>query len=321
MSKRLSKKGKPDEHLPPVPEHPLPEGVVRAGTDEYWVEARGTFETNDVRGYIPSPESEQLLVDLPLFEGPFDLLLHLIGKESIDIFDIPIARITEQYLAVLENMAALDLDIAGEFLVMASSLAHIKSKMLLPKVKEEEDEEDPRAALVRRLLQYKKFQRAAIAFEGMHWLGRDMYRRPPGARSFDEQEAPARPKEAELQAVDTLELIRMLHRMLKKSKRRVVHEVILERLNVGARINDLVDFAKERDHFTLRDIVGRFGGYSKQNIIVTLLAILEMTKLKLLKVAQPTNEAGHDGGDIYVTPVSENLDAVEDFSIVDDYAV
>jgi len=315
----LSKK-KNDFKPPPEPEEPLPDGVVRAGTEEFWVDAKGKFGTDDVKGYIPSPDSEQILVDLPLFEGPFDLLLHLIKRDSIDIFDINVAEITEHYLKVLEDMRALNLDIAGEFLVMASTLAHIKSKMLLPKEESDEEEEDPRAALVRRLLEYQRFQAAAAAFEKLNWLGRDMFRRPPGTQSSDEADVQLLRAEPELAAIETLELIRLLARMLKRSKKRVVHEVILERLNVGARINDLVDYAREKEHFSLRDVVARFGGYSRKNIIVTLLAILEMTKLKLLKVAQPAENAGHEGGDIYVTPVHENLDDIEDMSIVDDYA-
>jgi len=109
-------------------------------------------------------------VKLEVFEGPLDLLLYLIKKEEIDIYDIPIAKITDQYLEYLELMKLLDLNIAGEFLVMAATLIHIKSRMLLPPDQlegEEKEEEDPRAELVRRLLEYKKFKEAATELSHM----------------------------------------------------------------------------------------------------------------------------------------------------------
>lgn len=317
----LAQKPPPPAPPPPVPDERRADGYFRAGTEDYWVEARGRFNLEDkaTTGYHPSPESERLRVDLDLFEGPFDLLLHLIKRDSVDIFDIPVATITERYLSVLDDMRSLDLDIAGEFLVMAATLAHIKSKMLLPKEENADDEEvDPRAELVRRLLEYQRFQIAAGQLGEMTWLGRDVFRRPEDAISVDPRDMPLLPEDPELKQIDVIQLIRLLDKMLKRSRKAVVHEVILERLNVGARINELVDFAREREMFTYLDAADRFGGRRRLNLIVTLLAILEMTRLKLLHITQPSSEEGVTG-DIYVTPNHDNLAEAEDINSVDDY--
>ena len=303
------------------------DGVVRAGIEDVWVEARGEFKPDAVTGYTPSPESERLLVSAgQQFEGPLDLLLHLIRKDGIDIFDIPIAHIVERYLKVLDDMANLDLDIAGEFLVMASTLAHIKSKMLLPKEPDPDGQEevDPRAELVRRLLEYQRYQDVAEKLGERPWLGRDVFQRSPEAcavelkrvRKLAGQEVPQEPMVAPLVEVEPLELIKLLSKMMKKAKKQMVHEVVLERLNVGARINELIDFARDREHFTYLDVVNAFGGVNRLNLIVSLLAVLEMVKLKFIKLHQVSI-----GGAIYLTPISENLEVIdEDLLEFDDYA-
>lgn len=280
--------------------------TVRAGSEEIWVEAKGSFEEKDVSGYVPSPESEQLRVELSLFEGPLDLLLHLIEKHALDIFDIPISRITEEYLQVLDDMRTLNLDIAGEFLLMASRLAHIKSRMLLPKEEREGEEEDddgidPRLELVKRLLEYAVFRDAAQRLAEREWLGRDVFLRPPSRPEHDTTN-PDDLLGTGLESFEVTELISVLEEVLRRSKKRVVHEVIAERLNVGARINELVDFARMREHFTFHDVVREFGAYERRNVIVTFLAVLEMARLKLVKVTQPG-----DGSTIYIAPIMENL--------------
>lgn len=311
----------PDEHDPeerepnssadaaPAVEHAGPEGAlrrVRAGSEDLWVEARGRFEDKDVSGYVPSPESEQLLVQLHEFEGPLDLLLHLIDKHALDIFDIPIARITEEYLRVLDDMRTLNLDVAGEFLLMASRLAHIKSRMLLPKEEraaddEEDDGIDPRLELVKRLLEYAIFRDVAQRFSEREWLGRDVFFRPSARPEYDTAN-PDDPLGVGLEDFEVTELIGVLEEVMRRTKKRIVHEVIAERLNVGARINELVDFARMRDHFTFHEVVREFGGYERRNVIVCFLAILEMARLKLVRVTQPA-----EGNNIYVSPIMENL--------------
>ena len=281
-----------------------PTGTVRAGTEEWYVEARGTFEEKDVTGYIPSPESDRLRVQVEPFEGPLDLLLYLIDKHALDIFDIPIARITEEYLNILDDMRTLNLDIAGEFLVMAAKLAHIKSRMLLPKEDrdgEDEEEGDPRAELVRRLLEYQKYRHAAEQLAARNWLGRDVFARPE-SRPEEEILSPDDPLGLGLEAIDVWELIALLDIILKRTRKIVVHEVFAERLNVGARINELVDFARMQEHFTFDDVLSTFGGFARPNVIVSFLAVLEMAKLKLLRVHQPDA-----GSTIYLSPILENL--------------
>jgi segregation and condensation protein A len=287
-----------------------PDGFIRAGTQELWVAARGEFREKDVSGYVPTPESDELRVEVSLFEGPFDLLLHLVDRHTFDIFDIPIATITAEYLQVLDDMRTLNLDIAGEFLVMASRLAHIKSRMLLPPEPSDDDEDgepiDPRLELVRRLLEYQRYKEVAEAMGELPQLGRDTFARAR-RRPDVETSNPDDPLGVGLQEFDVIELIGIYEEILKRSKKKIVHEVIAERLSVGARINELVDFARTREHFTFRDVVLRFGSDQKRNVIVTFLSILEMARLKLVRVHQPD-----DGTQIYITPIQENLSEDQD---------
>jgi segregation and condensation protein A len=169
------------------------------------------------------------------FEGPLDLLLHLIQKNELDIFNIPIALITEQYLEYLQLMKVLNLDIAGEYLLMASTLLHIKSKMLLPKSSEGEEEEgeDPRAELVRRLLEYQKYKQAAGELEKKPMLDRDVFIRwiplEPGEKTEEER--------IEVNLFDLLEAFRQV---LERVKPETIHEVVLEHLSVEDKIEEIL---------------------------------------------------------------------------------
>ncbi len=294
------------------------EKTVRAGNDDYWVEAKGDIDEKAVADYMPSPESDRLRVSIPRFDGPLDLLLHLLEKHSFDIFNIPIAKITKEYLTVLDDMRALDLDVAGEFLVMASQLAHIKSKMLLPKEERKDDGkddgEDPRAALVRRLLEYARFKDAAQRLDKLNMLGRDVFARPLQPIRYDEDIPPVATdddKNLGLAAVDAIDLIRLFDQLLKRAKKVVVHEVLVERISVGARINEVVDYftgpdAPPLEQVSFWELVDRFGGRDRKNVVVTFLSVLEMARLRLLRVRQ-------DGdGDIIVLPVTANLRMDED---------
>ena len=141
--------------------------TVELGSPLARIRARGTFRDTDALDFVPTPESLYFYIDTPNYDGPLDLLLHLIRKHSMDIFDIPINMITKKYLEVLDEMQSLNLDVAGEFLVMAATLAEIKSKMLLPKEEQKDQEElielDPRDELVKRLLIYKSFLKLFIS--------------------------------------------------------------------------------------------------------------------------------------------------------------
>jgi len=215
------------------------------------------------------------------FEGPLDLLLHLIQKNELDIFNIPISLITEQYLEYLQLMKVLNLDVAGEYLLMASTLLHIKSRMLLPKSsegEEEEEGEDPRAELVRRLLEYQKYKEAAQEMEKRPLLDRDVFVRL----------APAEPEEEfeeERIDVNLFELLEAFREVLARAKPETVHEVILEHLSVEATIKEILTLLeKENRSMAFHRL---FPDHPPRRIVViTLLAILELVKMKRIRIFQ-----------------------------------
>ena len=218
-------------------------------------------------------------IKLDMFEGPLDLLLHLIREHQVEILDIPISTITEEYLRYLALMQELDLDVAGEFLLMAATLIHIKSKMLLPPDEtaesEESEPEDPRAELVSRLLEYKKFKEAAQTlglFESETAL---LHRR--GAPAMDlEVEGPLQ--------VSMVELLRAFRDILSRADKTVPLEITPEEINVGQRIVMLMDrLAGESPvefHQLFKDATRRV------EIIVTFLALLELLRRRLATVRQ-----------------------------------
>ena len=176
-------------------------------------------------------EQDAYRVKLEVFEGPMDLLLHLIKKNEIDIYDIPIALITQQYLEYLELMKQLNIDIAGEFLVMAAELMHIKSKMLLPKPEFEEEEEegpDPREELVRRLIEYQQFKEAAEQLRERELLGRDVFIRGATAQDWVEIAGDS------IAPLSLFHLIEAFQKLLEKVPGEVQMEV--DRVSVRERI-------------------------------------------------------------------------------------
>jgi segregation and condensation protein A len=214
------------------------------------------------------------------FEGPLDLLLHLIQKNELDIFNIPIALITEQYLEYLQLMKVLNLDIAGEYLLMASTLLHIKSKMLLPKSSagEEEEEEDPRAELVRRLLEYQKYKEAAGELEKRPMLNRDVFIRLISS----ETEEAAGEERIEVNLFGLLEAFRQV---LERVKLESVHEVVLEPLSVEDKIEEILALL-ERENRSMAFHRLFPEEASRRVIVITLLAILELVKMKRIRIFQ-----------------------------------
>ncbi|GAB4262224.1 MAG: segregation/condensation protein A [Deferrisomatales bacterium] len=223
-------------------------------------------------------------VRLEGFEGPLDLLLHLIRKHRYDIYDIPIAAILEEYLQVLEVMRDLDLDVAGEFLVMAATLAEIKSRMLLPAPEEPEEEDgvDPRAELVRRLVEYERMKEALRALEARPLLGREVFLRPPEAADLDEVEAPDAPLE-----VDLYQLLVAFKELLDEAPEEFVHEVVRQRVSLQDAIQEVLEHFERlpagmslsfRDLFPPRP--------SRDRVVVTFLALLELIRLRAVRVAQ-----------------------------------
>lgn len=214
------------------------------------------------------------------FEGPLDLLLHLIQKNELDIFNIPIALITEQYLEYLQLMKVLNLDIAGEYLLMASTLLHIKSKMLLPKSSEGEEEEgeDPRAELVRRLLEYQKYKQAAGELEKRPMLDRDVFIRLIPLEPGEE-------REEERIEVNLFDLLEAFRQVLERVKPETIHEVALEHLSVEDKIEEILAIlGRENRNMAFHRLFPEQA--TRRIIIVTLLAILELVKMKRIRIFQ-----------------------------------
>jgi segregation and condensation protein A len=221
---------------------------------------------------------EPLRVQLEIFEGPLDLLLHLIKKNEVDIYDIPIARIADQYLEVLGVLEQLNLDLAGEYLVMAATLMHIKSRMLLPPVEgEDEEEEDPRAELVQQLEEYRRFREAAAHLAERDVLGRDVFARPAAARPAESTGPPP------LRELTLADLVDALREVLKRLPSESAHAVEGERISVADRIPWILG--------RLRDGVVEFEdlfppGASRREVIVTFLALLELVRLRAVRAVQ-----------------------------------
>src|SRR5690606_11452489 len=235
-----------------------------------------------------SPEllaaSAGFTLKLPAFEGPLDLLLHLIREHKLDIFDIPIAFILDEYHAYLARMRSLNLDVASEFLVMAATLAHIKSRMLLPRdeappEEAEEDAGDPRAELVRRLLEYQKYKAAAEDLARQDLLGRNVF-----TRSARYAPVPLAEGELGLKEVSVIKLIEAFDQVLARLTPERQHEVRLERISIGEAIDRISARLLERDEVEFWDLFE--GEVERQRVIATFLGLLEMVRLRLVRVVQ-----------------------------------
>jgi segregation and condensation protein A len=240
----------------------------------------------------------------PPFEGPLDLILHLVKEHEVDLFDIPIARITESYLATLEALRELDIDVAGEFLHMAAQLALMKSKLLLPRTEVAEDASgaedagvDPRAELVRRLLEYQKYKAAGEELGGRDILDRTVFVRRARA------ERPALPEGPEgLADVSVFKLIEALDRALANARPDTTHEIEADRLSISDAIARVADVLRLRRRATFDDLLAGPAErrHDRAAVIATFLAILEMAKLKLVRITQaPLDDAG-TGAEILV---------------------
>lgn len=250
-----------------------------------------------------SAEAERYRVTLPSFEGPLDLLLHLIQEHQLDIADVPIALIAEKYIQFLDLMRELNLDIAGEYLLMAATLAHIKSKSLLPKEEGKSDEEepeeaDPRGALIRRLLEYQKYKHAAEALQSRPLLSRDVFTRAPNNEDQPREDAP-------LAEVSVFQLLEVFAEVLKRVGVRLHHEVEVDRLSVSERISQLSDRLRDVDRVELAALFD--GMIERHLLVVTFLALLEMTRLKLVRLFQEVTR-----GPIFITATGVHGAALPD---------
>jgi len=237
-------------------------------------------------------------VKLPVFEGPLDLLLHLIRVNEVEITDIPVARIAEQYLEYLALIRELNLDIAGEYLLMAATLAWIKSRMLLPGSETDDAEEgaDPRAELIARLLEYRRFKEAAGQLGERRLLGRDVFeaRGPqPESRSGSEREIEA----------GLFELVEAYRRVLRKARpSAAAHEIEAESLTVHERMVAVMRTLEARESIEFERIFFECDGRapSRLMIVTTFLAILELARLAALRLYQGLGAAGVPEGPIRV---------------------
>ena len=244
------------------------------------------------------PEEEEdpdvYRVKLDVFEGPLDLLLHLIRKHELDILDIPVSFITEKYLEYMKMMQQLQIDVASEYLVMAATLTHIKSKMLLPADpsedgdEEEEEEIDPRAELVRQLLEYQKYRHAASQLQLRATLGRDAF--PRG----DEEPEPDGP--APLAPLNVFKLFDAFERVLKRAAKDTDHQIMFERVNIADRIVQLTELLSKKRRLPFEELFISPDDEDEEGeehriptrleMVITFLAILEMGKMRVVRIVQ-----------------------------------
>lgn len=216
-------------------------------------------------------------IKLDIFQGPLDLLLYLIKKNEIDIYNIPIAIITEQYLEYLDLMKSMNLDVAGEYLVMASTLIHIKSKMLLP-VHEDEEDVDPRDELTQQLLEYQAFKEAALNLDSMSILGRDVFGRPESDdNEVDDDERP-------LEEMSIFQLVEAFKQIVSSMVAEDLMEIDTERISLSDRINEIMEILTEEKVVTFIDLLGEMT--DRLRVIYTFLALLELIKLRMVKAYQ-----------------------------------
>ncbi|GHH98131.1 segregation/condensation protein A [Neobacillus kokaensis] len=252
-------------------------------------------------------------VKIDAFEGPLDLLLHLINRLEIDIYDIPVSQITEQYLLYIHTMKELRLDIASEYLVMAATLLAIKSKMLLPK--HEEDfhdvdqeisfEEDPRDELVERLIEYRKYKEAAQDLKLMEEDRSLMFTKPPSDLSGFAKDIQPSKSELNVSLYDMLAAFQKLLRR-KKLQRPLATKIARQEISIEARMSEIME--------ELEQLKGRKNFYdlfptpTKEHIVVTFLAILELMKRKKIEIEQQVNF-----GEIFVGAIEEGRDVVGNY--------
>ncbi|MGV3773098.1 MAG: segregation and condensation protein A [Verrucomicrobiales bacterium] len=224
-------------------------------------------------------------IQLDVFEGPLDLLLYLVRKEEVDIYEVNLTKIATQFVEYVEMMREFDLDVAGEFLVMASHLMFIKSRELLPKelqpeVTDEEDENDPRWELIRQLVEYKKFKDAAATLQVREALQESIYPRVPARPEFAYEGPALRPN------VSIFDLVNAVSSILKRhNQRSQSRDVYAELWTVSEKIESIASILKERRNIRFSEIFAHMT--HRTEVVVTFLALLELIRLKQIKVEQP----------------------------------
>ena len=269
----------PEEGATSAPENPAADADMPALRPEQWempfAMVRGEAVTELPKDlYIP-PQALEVFLDA--FEGPLDLLLYLIRRQNLDVLDIDVAQITEQYMRYVELMDAMQFELAAEYLLMAAMLAEIKSRMLLPRSSEvEEDEEDPRANLVRRLQEYERFKKAAEDLEAMPRLEREFWQAsaaPPDLRL-----------ERPLPEVDMREVLLALGEVLRRAEMYASHQIQMESLSTRERMSQVLETLTQGGFVPFVSLFkpeeGRLG------VVVTFLALMELMKESLIELVQ-----------------------------------
>ena len=225
--------------------------------------------------YIP-PDALEIILEA--FEGPLDLLLYLIRRQNLDILDIPITEITQQYIEYIEMLQDMQFELAAEYLVMAAILAEIKSRMLLPVQSGEEEEEDPRLEITRPLLEYLRIKSAAEQLAERNLLGDKTFTRKPDADILESVETD------QVIRIGLFELIDAFQNILDKVTPSHRVDLSRDRVSVQERITQLTELLEEKESLTFDELFST--DYDRSDIIVTFLAILEMAKLNLIRIAQ-----------------------------------
>jgi segregation and condensation protein A len=240
-------------------------------------------------------------VKLAVFEGPLDLLLHLIKKEEVDIYDIPVARITDEYLQYLNLLETMNLDVAGEYLVMAATLTHIKSRMLLPPSEDdtEEPDEDPRTDLVQQLVEYQRYREAAMALGERAVLTRDVFRRDPAAPETDQGEG------IRLRDVSVTDLLEAFREVMERALRESFHEIVTEEISVDECVELIVRRMEMDGPLRFRDLFA--GAPSRRRMVATFLALLELVKRQAIQARQE-----EDGAEILLFPRAGRMSHIDD---------
>ena len=223
--------------------------------------------------YIPP---DALLVFLEAFEGPLDLLLYLIKRQNLDILNIPISNITRQYMDYIQMMDELELELAAEYLVMASMLAEIKSRMLLPRPVDEDNEDDPRAELIRRLQEYEQFKKAAEDIEALPREEREVF--------FTQAELPDMKAEVPLPEVNMKDLLMAFRDVVNRSEKFASHHIEREPLSVRERMTIVLSKLKSEGYTEFKDFFNVAEG--RMGVVVSFLAILELVKERMIDIVQ-----------------------------------
>ncbi|MCX5836465.1 MAG: segregation/condensation protein A [Deltaproteobacteria bacterium] len=223
-------------------------------------------------------------IKLDIFEGPLDLLLFLIKKNEIDIYNIPIALITEQYLEYLDKMRSLNLDLAGEYLLLAATLLHIKSKTLLPVEEDDhdEDEPDPRAELVRQLLEYQIYKEAASQLDTRPLLDRDVFTRSVMAEALSDQDD----QEMAIE-LSVFDLVDAFYKIVSTMEKGELLEIDMEKMSLAERMNEIMDNLAEKRNLTFMELLGEHA--NRRMLIYTFLAILELMRQRMIRIYQASS--------------------------------